>query len=298
VRVLDTAAPPSRASAWAGVDVRQGSVADGAALRRALEGIDTVFHLAAIVGVRRVAEDPRGVLAANVAGARAVVDACQEVDARLLFVSSSEIYGSGARGARFSESDAPGFDARRVGADGRAAYAESKRLGEEMCLTAAGRGLRVAVVRPFNGVGAGQRPESGALVPSLLECAFAGRPIFLEGAGAPTRAFTDAEEMARAFYEIATSPRAQGRIVNVGGAAVHSLRQVAELVLARTGSRSPIADAGPSLVANVAAVSHRAPDLTLLRQVLGWAPSRPLAYSVDRAAAAAAARVEPAAAAG
>lgn len=282
VRILDSDGGLCPFGGDAGVECRRGSVEDRGALASAVNGMDAVFHLAGTVGVRRVARDPLGVYERHVAGARAVVEMCQEYRVSLLFASSSEVYGAGPPGVQFAESDPPGFDPRRIRFDGRAAYAASKWEGEQVCREAIRQGLRATVVRPFNAVGPGQSPETGALVPTVVAAALRDAPILLEANGEPTRSFTDARDMARAFVELAAGGRAVGAIVNVGSENVSSVREIATRIVRWTGSNSELRDGGPSLVDGVAPVLHRAPDLTQLRRLLGWVPSRTLTPAMVR----------------
>ncbi|HKE01741.1 MAG TPA: NAD-dependent epimerase/dehydratase family protein [Planctomycetota bacterium] len=289
VRVLDDASgsPLARATELAddaGIEVEVGSVLDPEALDRALRGVDRVFHLAAIVGVARLARDPVAALERNLAGAEAVVEASCREGARLLYASSSEIYGDGAGRGAFAEDDAPGFDTARVAVDGRAAYAAAKWLGERAVRAARSRGLRAVIVRPFNAVGERQSEESGAIVPAFAGAALRGEPIVVHGDGSATRSFGDAREIARAFADLLACDAADGFAVNVGGEDVRTVRSVAETVRALAGSRSPIVT-GAALP--VSAILHRRPDLARLRGLLGRAPSSPIDDALARAVAAA-----------
>ncbi len=288
VRVLDDL---SNAPAWRvaeaaalGAEVQIGSVLDARALAEAMRGVVAVHHLAAIVGVRRVAADPEGVLRANGAGAAAMIAACEARGARLLFVSSSEVYGDGAAGRRFLEDDAPGFAAARVATDGRAAYALSKWIGERMALEASTRGLAVVVARPFNAVGAGQSESSGAVVPRFAAAALRGEPIEVEGDGSATRAFACASDVARAFAGLLSEDRARGSVVNVGSDRRMSVLDLARAVRDLCGSRSPIVRRAP-LAAGVAPIAHRAPDLARLRALLGSALELPVEEGLRAAVA-------------
>ncbi|HKD99644.1 MAG TPA: NAD-dependent epimerase/dehydratase family protein [Planctomycetota bacterium] len=287
VRVLDDLSNAGAGAAEAlrseGVDVRVGSVLRSDDVARAVSGADAVYHLAAVVGVARVAADPLGTFARNALGAERVVEACESQGARLLLVSSSEVYGEAPRGRAFAEDDAPAFDARAASRDGRAAYALSKWASERLARAASRRGLPVVIARPFNAVGAGQSEASGAVVPSFLAAALAGRPIRVHGDGSSTRAYASADEVARAFADLLDAPRAYGLAVNVGGADVRTVLQLADAVRRAAGSTSPIEVGAPA--PRVSPIRHRAPDLTRLRQLLGWTPSASIDACIARAVA-------------
>ncbi|MBI3817768.1 MAG: NAD(P)-dependent oxidoreductase [Planctomycetes bacterium] len=285
VRILDDGSNACDASREAFAHVNDVEVVDGSTLsretvRNAVAGASELYHLAAIVGVRRVAADPAFVLQSNRLGAETVFGECERAGVPVLYMSSSEVYGSGAAGRAFRENDAPGFCIDRISHDGRAAYAYSKWLGERLALEAAARGHRIVSVRPFNIVGAAQSEASGSLVPSLVAAALRGENLRLEGDGGATRAFAWAPEVARALVELLHCDAAFGSIVNVGGTDVRTIRSVAELILQITGSDSKIQFRESVVPRGVTAVAHRRADLSRLCEWIGWAPSAPLSRAV------------------
>lgn len=262
------------------VELVEGSTLDRDRVRACLSGASELYHFAAMVGVARVAADPAFVLYSNREGASSVVAECERAAAKLLFISSSEVYGSAPRPRAFHESDAPGFCMDRILTDGRAAYAYSKWLGERTALAAAERGLSVVIARPFNIVGAGQSLASGALLPKVVSAALNGETIQLEGDGTQTRAFAWAPEAARAFVELLHCGAAPGTVVNVGGREVRSIHSVAEAARALVGSRSTIQLRESVVPRGVGSIAHRRADLTKLLELLGWVPSAPLLYAL------------------
>lgn len=263
-----------------GVLLHFGSTGDAAAVAEASRGVFAIFHLAAMVGVARVAADPARVLDQNLTGARRVVEAAERTGARLLFVSSSEVYGSNAPGGVFKETDAPGFCMDRVPFDGRAAYACSKWQGELRVRDAIQRGLFGIIARPFNTVGPGQSLASGAAVPTLLDAALSGRPLQLLGDGTSTRSYALVTEVVRALANLIVHDAAAGETVNVGGGSICTIRSLAGQILRITGSSSPIIYqerlAGPP----ICEIRHRLGDFTKLRRLAGFVPSTPVARAV------------------
>jgi len=265
-----------------GADVFVGSAGDRQALECAARGASRVLHLAAIVGVARVAADPGRVLEENLRGARIVIRFCEERRLPLLFTSSSEVYGDGGADRLLSESDAPGFDLRAAGRDGRAAYALSKWVGERLALAAGERGLPVVVARPFNVAGHGQSEESGAVMARFAAAALAGDPLAVEGDGSATRCFAEVSEAAAAFVDLLDSPSARGEIVNVGSSVKITIRELAESFVRRARSRSPVV-VGARNAAAVSSIRHRAPDLSRLERHIGWIPDAPIEKCIDGA---------------
>jgi UDP-glucose 4-epimerase len=270
------------------VEIVVGSTLRSRDVDSAIRGCTEVYHLAATVGVRRVAGRAASVYAANVRGAACVTGACKRWGVPLLFVSSSEVYGSADAAVagcnkKFAESDAPGFDASSAASDGRAAYALSKWEGERMALEAASAGVPAVVVRPFNMIGAGQSVRSGALVPSLLHHAFEDGVLPLEGDGSSTRAWLPVVDAARAMVELLHCGRARGRVVNLGGTRVLSILEIAELVRARIASPCTIRLQQKTAPAGIVTIRDRRPDLTFLEHCLGTLPRTPLEKALSDA---------------
>lgn len=255
------------------------SIAEPCFADRVCADADVVFHLAGVVGVRRLADDPLGVMQANQRSAEHVFAAAAAAGAGVLFSSSSEVYGRGR--VPFCEEDPvqPG-----VPEGPRGSYACAKAYAEWLAFGHAGRtGLPVVVARLFNTVGPRQVGDHGMVLPRFVAQAVRGEPLTVYGDGSQTRCFAHVAEVARALVELAEAPKASGRVVNVGSDAEVSVRALADLVRARAGSRSPIAamplaDVFPR---GFDELPRRVPSLHRLRAMIGWAPARPLATIVD-----------------
>jgi UDP-glucose 4-epimerase len=255
------------------------SIADPCLADRACADADVVFHLAGVVGVRRLADDPLGVMQANQRSAEHVFAAAAAAGAGVLFTSSSEVYGRGR--VPFCEEDPvqPG-----VPEGPRGSYACAKAYAEWLAFGHAGRtGLPVVVARLFNTVGPRQVGDHGMVLPRFVAQAQRGEPLTVYGDGSQTRCFAHVAEVASALVDLAESPAAAGRVVNVGGDVEVAVRALAELVRARAGSRSPIVatplvDVFPR---GFDELPRRVPSLQRLRAMIGWAPSRPLSAIVD-----------------
>ncbi len=283
VRVLDdlSAGRPENLEAVrhdARLRVVVGSAADPRAVLEAVRGASVVFHLAAVVGVRRVWEAPAHAYEANARSSALVLAAAARAGARVLFASSSEVYGRGGP-APLAE-DAPLL----AGADDprRWAYARSKALGEALAERHARRdGLSAVCVRLFNVVGPRQRPEGGMVLPRLVRQARAGEPLCVFGDGRQTRSFLDARDAARALCALGRPGGPTGPC-NLGAERETSILALAELVrdaLAPGLSivRVPYEEAyGPGFVEP----RRRRPDLTRLRALTGIRPAVPLERTV------------------
>jgi UDP-glucose 4-epimerase len=209
-------------------------------LDKAMNWADRVYHMAAVVGVFRVLEDPVGVLAVNIAGTERVLRAVKAGGWRphVIVASSSEVYGQGQEGD-FQENSQLAIES---GATSRWNYAVSKLADEAFGLSYAREknGQAVTIVRLFNTIGPRQTGRYGMVVPRFVEQALAGGPIRVFGDGTQTRAFSDVRDTVVALDLLASNPASAGEIVNVGNNQEISIKALAERIRKLAGSTARI----------------------------------------------------------
>ena len=148
---------------------------------------DVVYHLAAVVGVQLIVEQPGHTLLTNIQGTENVLEYCTKFGKRVLVASSSEVYGDHPEEALLRE------DARRIYGPTTArrwAYADSKAIDEFLALAwHEERDLDCVIVRLFNTVGPRQSGQYGMVIPRFVQAALAGRPLEVHGDGTQTRCF-------------------------------------------------------------------------------------------------------------
>jgi len=255
------------------------SVADPAVAARACEDADVVFHLAGVVGVRRLAREPLEVMQRNLRCTEVIVAAAAAAGVPLLLTSSSEVYGDGPVPFREQDPVRPGATEGL-----RGGYACAKAMGEWLAFGHAQQsGMPVVIARLFNTVGPRQSGEGGMVLPRFVAQALRGEPITVYGSGEHTRCFAHVAEVVRALADLAEAPNARGCVFNVGSAVETTVRDLALLVRDRAGSRSPIvlvpfAEVFPTGFADP---PRRLPCLERLARVIGWVPKRPLVSIVD-----------------
>jgi UDP-glucose 4-epimerase len=261
----------------------RGSILDADLLDRELRGTQTgtVFHLAASVGVRRILADPLGSLQTNVGGTENVLRACAQHGSAMVLASSSEVYGKPAVMPMAESGD------RVLGATTvpRWSYAAAKALDEHLAFAYAANGLPVVAVRYFNSYGPRlDRAGDASVVGVFLRQALAGAPIELHGGGRQTRCFTYVADTVRGTIVAAATPAANGQVFNIGSATETSIGELADLVIAVTGSRSPIRRVGYEAVygERFEDIPRRVPDLRLAWEVLGWKPEVSLTDGIQR----------------
>jgi dTDP-glucose 4,6-dehydratase/UDP-glucuronate decarboxylase len=245
--------------------------------------VDFVVHGASIASPPVYRERPLETIDANVVGTRQMLELARERGARsMVFLSTSEVYGD------------PGADAiptpesyrGNVSCTGpRACYDESKRLGETLCTVYHRKlGLPVAIVRPFNVYGPGQRLDDGRIVPDLLGAALARRPLVLYSDGAATRAFCYLRDALRGLLEVLLLGR-PGEAYNLGNdRSETSMRELALRVRELAGEpplelRFEKSADGDYLTDNP---TRRCPDLAKLRALSGYRPEVDLEEGLAR----------------
>jgi UDP-glucose 4-epimerase len=236
-----------------------------ACMRRA----DACVHLAAALGVQNIVDNPLETLLANVRGADVVMAAAARHDCRLLFASSSEVYGKGAGDALTERDDCT------IGAPSRSrwSYAIAKQFGESLAHAYAQCGRAdMAAVRFFNIVGPRQSSAYGMVLPRFVGQALASEPLTIYGDGSQTRCFTSVHDAVRAVVGLLDCETAGGGTYNIGASRPIRIDDLAARVIERSHSRSqivfvPYASAYGS---GYEELGRRVPDTTALRDRTGW----------------------------
>src|SRR6478752_2103543 len=222
VRVLDDLSTGRRENVGADAELIDGSVADEAAVGRAVAGVEVVFHLGALGAVARSVADPRASNAANVDGTLNVLTEARDGGVRrVVFASSSSIYG-GADVVPTPES-AP--------LRPRSPYAITKLTGDWYTRVFAELyELETVALRYFNVYGPRQRPDAtyAAVIPLFAAALAAGERPIVHGDGTQSRDFTYVTDVVAANLAAASAPadRASGRAFNVAPGAGISLLEL------------------------------------------------------------------------
>lgn len=220
-------------------DVRfvEASILDADITDTLVAGADTVFHLAAAVGVGHIIEQPLRSLVINTKGAENVIAACVKHDRKLLLASTSEIYGKTAK-MPMSEDDDRVLGSTTIA---RWGYSTAKAIDEHLALAHAEHGLRMSIVRYFNSYGPRLDPRGyGSVVASLMRQAIANEPLTVHGDGSQTRCFTYIDDTVEGTLRAALDLRGEGKIFNVGNDHETSIMDLATTIIAMTGSSSAV----------------------------------------------------------
>jgi UDP-glucose 4-epimerase len=257
-----------------------GRVQNAAVTAELVDRVDMVYHLAAEVGVRRVIDSPISTIENNVQATEVVFNAAAKKGKRVLFTSTSEVYGL--------STDLPyreeGNIVMGAASKGRWSYACSKALDEFLALAYFHeRQMPVTVVRLFNTVGPRQTGHYGMVVPTLVQQAMTGKPMTVYGDGSQSRCFGFVKDVVKALVALMERPEAAGEIYNIGASTEISILDLAKRVKEITKSASPIvlvpyADAYD---AGYQDMPRRIPDTTKLRSLVGFAPTTDIDEIVD-----------------
>lgn len=238
-----------------------------------------VVHLAAVVGVKRVLEEPVTTITTNVRGTEIILDLCNKYRAKLFVASTSEIYGKG--GEKLNEDHDRVMGSVR---NWRWAYACTKEMDEFLSIAYhEERGLPVIIGRLFNIVGPRQTGQYGMVVPTFVRQALAGEPLTVYGDGTQRRCFCHVADLVDAILRLMAADGAVGGIFNIGVEEEISMLELAEKIKARTGSRSEIRLI-PYEVAyggGFEDMERRQPDIRRIADAVGWVPTRSLDDIID-----------------
>jgi len=240
-----------------------------------IRNCDRVYHLAASVGVRLIIDKPTESLVNNIAGTERVLRSASRYRKPVLITSTSEVYGK-SRQDTFAEGD----DCIMGSTDkARWGYANSKATDEFLAMAYYQETrLPVVIARLFNTVGPRQTGQYGMVVPNFVAQALRGLPITVHGDGSQTRCFCHVKDVVPALVELMTRPAAFGKVFNVGSDYEISIRDLAELVVRKTGSKSEIRNIpyGEAYPQGFEDMQRRVPDLKRVGAMIGFRPSRSL----------------------
>ncbi|MCS6817903.1 MAG: GDP-mannose 4,6-dehydratase [Blastocatellia bacterium] len=233
---------------------------------------DVIFHLAAVVGVKLVVEDPVRAIETNMRATEIILELSAPKRKKVVFTSTSEVYGKAAR-VPFREDDD-----LILGAPWRSrwGYACSKALGEFLALAYWQKHeVPVVIARLFNTVGPRQTDRYGMVIPTFVRQALRGEPITVYGDGQQTRSFCWVGDTVRALVALAEHPGAVGQIFNVGSDEEVRIIDVAHRVKSLTGSASPIifVPYDRAYGDGFEDMRRRVPDLTKIRALMGYQPA-------------------------
>jgi len=243
------------------INVSLGDVLDQDAVLRLMDGIDTVFHLAALIGIPYSYHAPLSYVRTNIEGSVNILQSAMRCNVqRVIQTSTSEVYGS-AQTVPISE-DHPlqgqsPYSATKIGAD---------KIAESFYLSF---GLPVVIVRPFNTYG--PRQSARAVIPTIITQALRESAINL-GNLEPTRDLNYVADTVEGFIKAAEASNAIGQVINLGTGREVSIGKLAETILSMMGKRLPVLSEDTRVRPKGSEVDRLCADNTKAKEILGWEP--------------------------
>jgi NAD dependent epimerase/dehydratase len=248
------------------VEIVLGDIRDQDTVLHAINGIDVVFHLAALIAIPYSYQAPLSYVRTNVEGTLNVLQAAQRAGSEIVVhTSTSEVYGT-ARRVPIDENEplqgqSP-YSASKIGAD---------KIAESFHLSF---GLPVVTVRPFNTFG--PRQSARAVIPTIITQALNGSEIRL-GNLDPTRDLSFVADTVEGFIKAAETRKAIGETINLGSGREISIKDLAALILKLMNRDIPIALEGARLRPENSEVDRLCADNRKGKSILGWTPK----YSLE-----------------
>jgi UDP-glucose 4-epimerase len=257
-----------------------GSILNADLLDDCVARCDTVFHLAAAVGVQLIVERPLESLATNIRGSELVFEKAHKYNTRILVTSTSEIYGKNTSDRLHEDDD------RILGSPlkSRWSYSEAKAIDEILAYTYwRQKGLRSVIVRLFNTVGPRQTGHYGMVIPRFVNQALRDEPLTVYGDGNQQRCFCYVGDIVEALVRLIETPEAYGQVFNLGGTEEVSILELAERIIARSGSSSTLRliPYDEAYEAGFEDMERRVPNTDRAEQMVGFRPTKALDDIID-----------------
>lgn len=240
-------------------------------LDKLAEWADRIYHMAAVVGVYKVLQEPTRVLAVNIAGCERIFRAMVSVAAmpRVIIASSSEVYGPNTPN-KLSETTNLIIESA---AKNRWHYAVSKLADESFALAYHRKfNIPATIIRLFNTTGPRQTGRYGMVVPRFVTQAIENQPINVYGDGQQTRSFCDVRDTVKMLDLLADTPKSIGEVVNVGNDNEITINELANLVKKVANSNSPIMHTpyNEAYGEEYIDIQRRCPDLSKLHTLVNF----------------------------
>ena len=236
--------------------------------------VDEIYNLACPASPIHYQYDPIKTVQTSVMGAINMLGLAKRTGAKVLQASTSEVYGDPSV---HPQPETYWGNVNPIGI--RSCYDEGKRCAETLFFDYHRQnGVRIKVVRIFNTYGPNMHPNDGRVVSNFIVQALKGKDITIYGDGSQTRSFCYCDDLIKGFIAMmATGDEVTGPI-NIGNPGEFTIKQLAELVIELTGSKSklvyePLPSDDPT---------QRKPVIDKAREILGWEPTIPLREGLVR----------------
>jgi UDP-glucose 4-epimerase len=248
---------------------------------RLVSECDVIFHLAAMVGVQKIINEPINTIEVNIGGTETLLKTARRYRRKILVASTSEVYGKGVA-FPFREDDDSLLGPT---VKNRWSYAASKMVDEFLALAYHHEAdLPVVLFRLFNTVGPRQSGQYGMVVPRFVQWAMSHQAIQVYGDGQQQRCFGNVFDVVDAIHRLAENDQAIGELFNIGSDEEVTVYELAERVRDRADSASPIEliPYDKAYAPGFEDFRRRVPSIEKISQLTGWRPTTPLNDTIDQ----------------
>jgi UDP-glucose 4-epimerase len=268
---LSTGTPKNLATVESKVIFHKGNILDRSIIEKLIAECDYVVHLAAALGVFNIVNKPLESLKTNLQGSEIVLEVCNKYRKPVLIASTSEIYGKNDKVPLNEEDD------RIIGhpLKSRWSYSEAKAVDESLAyFYYLENKLPVRIVRFFNTVGPRQVGHYGMVVPRFVSAALKNESLYVYGSGDQIRCFCHVTDAVKGLLLVMDSDKAIGQVFNVGNNSQISIMELAKKVIEITGAKSSIEKITyeKAYPEGFEDMQRRVPDISKIKQFLGWEP--------------------------
>jgi NAD dependent epimerase/dehydratase len=254
------------------MEVVAGDITDRDSVGAAMEGVGTVFHLAALIAIPYSYRAPMSYVRTNIEGTMHVLEYARRLGVhRVVHTSTSEVYGT-ARQVPIPETHP---------LQGQSPYSASKIGADKMAEAfACSYDVPVVTVRPFNTFG--PRQSARAVIPTIIGQCLAGRERIELGKLSPTRDMNYVANTVEGFVAAGSAKGAVGMTVNLGSGHEISIGDLAETIKSITGSKAEIVSRQERTRPDKSEVERLLADNRLAKEILGWEPVMTLEEGLEK----------------
>jgi UDP-glucose 4-epimerase len=252
-----------------------GTILDAGVVDALVARCQTVYHLAAAVGVKYIIENPLNSLRINTKGTENIFEAANRHKRKVILASTSEVYGKNEK-EKLAENDDRVLGTTAIS---RWGYSCTKAFDEFLALAYwREKKLPVVTLRFFNTCGPRQTGDYGMVVPRFVKAALLGHPLMVYGDGKQIRCFSYIGDIIEGMLALAEHPEAEGEIFNLGSTEPVSIEELAQKIIKMTNSFSVIKyiPYEQAYEKGFEDLHRRVPDISKAKNLVGFEPKTSL----------------------
>lgn len=245
------------------IEIVVGDICDPFLIRKAMEGCEIVFHLAALISIPYSYHSPQSYISTNISGTLNLLETARILDIqKFIHTSTSEVYGS----AQYVPID------ENHPLQPQSPYSASKIAADQLALSFYySFSTPVSIIRPFNTYG--PRQSCRAVIPTVITQIAAGKDEIRLGSLHPTRDFSFVEDTVEGFISIARSDQSIGKVINIGSNFEISIGEVVDLISNMMGKKIKIVNEDQRVRPVNSEVERLFAKIEKAKTITDWAPT-------------------------